>query len=236
MAQPKKGGRKRVSTLKPVGIGPDGTSLLLARSATAASGSFRLAIDEALVERLEEAHAARAARDHVQTKVETTDGPEPVPQAPVKVESKLSIKEIQGLLRQGRSVEAIARKAGVEPDWVHRWEVPIQWERSGTATRAQRVHLRRARGGVARVPLAEAVVANLKDRGIRLEPAAFDAGWDSTKRPRSARWIVTFTFTARRSEQVARWEFDPESGDLSALDKLANELGWIAPLRRRSRA
>jgi hypothetical protein len=232
VAQPKKGGRKRVSTLKPVGIGPDGGSILLARSATAASGSFRLAIDEALVEALEEAHAARAAR--ARAAIEEDAG---VPQPePAKVESKLSIKEIQSLLRQGRSVEAIARKAGVEPDWVHRWEVPIQWERSGTATRAQRVHLRRARGGVSRVPLAEAVVANLKERGIRLDVAAFDAGWDSTKRPRSARWIVTFTFTARRSEQVARWEFDPESGDLTALDKLANELGWIAPLRRRSRA
>jgi hypothetical protein len=77
---------------------------------------------------------------------------------------------------------------------------------------------------------------HMKDRGLKIEGAAFDSSWDSIKKPRSDRWIVTFSFTQRSHEHKARWEFDPETGELSALDKLATEMGWVAPLRRRKRA
>lgn len=230
MAQPKKGARKRVPTLKPVGTTPDGSGVMLARSASARQPSFKLAIDGALVDALEEAHSARRSAARARDQLEL---PPPIP---ARIESKLSIKEVQNLLRQGRGIDAIARKAGVDPEWVRRWEGPIVWERAGTATRARRVHLRRARGGTSRVPLGEAVAANLKDRGIKMDEDSFDAAWDSTMRPRARRWVITFSFESRGRDQVARWEFDPESEELSGLDKLANELGWIPPIRRRSRA
>lgn len=205
--------------------------LLLARSASASSPAFRLAIDEGLVAALEEAQAARRAAEKARYQLEL---PPPIPP---RVESSLTIKEIQTLLRQGRSVDAIARKAGVDPEWVRRWEGPIVWERAGTATRARRAHLKRARGGLSRVPLGEAVTANLRSKGIKIAADEFESAWDSTKRPRSDRWVVTFAFQSRgRREQVARWEFDPETQELSGLEKLGNELGWVPPLRRRSRA
>jgi hypothetical protein len=189
-----------------------------------------VAIDEGLVDALESAQKARRAEARAKAQLEL---PPPIP---ARVESSLTVKEVQNLLRQGRTVDAIAKRAGVDPDWVARWEVPIVWERAGMATKARRVPLRRARGGESRVPLGEAVTANLKKRGLKIDAEGSDEGWDSTKKPRSGRWIVTFSFHSRGQEQVAHWEYDPESGSLTSVDKLGNELGWIPPIRRRSRA
>jgi len=230
VAQPKKNARKRTPTLKAIGVSPDGSALLLARNAGATNPGFRLAIDEGLVGALEEAQAARKAALRAKDQLEL---PPPIP---ARVESKLTIAEVQNLLRQGRSVDAIAKKAGVDPAWVERWEGPIVWERAGTATRARRSYVERPRGGASRVSLGDAVAMNMKERGLRIEGAAFDSSWDSVKKPRSDRWVVSFSFTHRSHEHRARWEFDPETGKLSALDKLATEIGWVAPLRRRKRA
>lgn len=226
----KKNPRKRPPTLKAIGVGPDGTSLLLARTAGSTTPGFRLAIDESLVGALEEAQSARKAAERARDQLEL---PPPIP---ARVESKLSVAEIQNLLRQGRSVQAIAKKAGVDPSWVERWEGPIVWERAGIATRARRAYLSRPRGGSSRVSLGDAVAMNMKERGLRIEGAEFDSAWDSVKKPRSDRWVVTFSFSHRSREQTARWEFDQESGELTALDKVGNEIGWVAPLRRRKRA
>jgi hypothetical protein len=132
VAQPKKTARRRTPTLKAIGVSPDGSALLLARNAGAATPGFRLAIDEGLVGALEEARSARDATARARDQLEL---PPPIP---ARVESKLTVAEIQNLLRQGRSVDAIAKKAGVDASWVERWEGPIVWERSGTATRARR--------------------------------------------------------------------------------------------------
>ena len=230
MAQSKKKARRRAPSLKAIGVSADGTTLLLARSAGATTPAFRLAIDEGLVGALEEAQSARKAARRAKDQLEL---PPPIP---ARVESKLTVAEIQNLLRQGRTVDSIAKKAGVDPAWVERWEGPIVWERAGTATRARRSYLERPRGGTSRVSLGDAVAMNMKERGLRMEGAGFDSAWDSVKKPRSDGWVVSFSFTHRSSEQKARWEFDPDTGQLSALDKLATEIGWVAPIRRRKRA
>jgi Protein of unknown function (DUF3071) len=225
----KKRSRTKIAGLKPVGATPDGDALLLARSA-GGTPAFRLPIDGSLVDVLEQAHTARSAAARAKDQLEL---PPPIP---ARVESQLTVAEIQAALRQGRTVEAVAKKAGVDPAWVERWAGPIVWERAGMATKARREYLSKPRGGTSRVSLGDAVAMNLKDRGLRIEGAEFDAAWDSTKKARSDKWVVTFTFTHRSREQTARWDFDPESGELACLDKLAGEIGWVAPIRRRKRA
>jgi hypothetical protein len=215
--------------LKPVGVSSDGTALLLARS-SAGTPAFKLPIDATLVEALEEAHSSRAASARAKDQLEL---PPPIP---ARVESRLTIAEIQNLLRQGRSAASIAKKAGVDPAWVARWEGPIVWERAGMATKARRGYLSKPRGGASRVSLGDAVALNLKHRGLRLEGAEFESAWDSTKRSRNDRWVISFTFSLRSREQTVRWEFHPETAELSSLDKLASDLGWVAPLKRRKRA
>jgi len=228
VATPKKRASKP-STLKVVGTSPEGDALLLGRSATAAP-AFRVPLDVGLVEALEEAQASRLAAARALDQLEL---PPPIPS---RVESSLAVREIQNLLRQGRSAESIAKKAGGDATWVERWEGPIVWERAGTAARARRAFLSRSRGGSSRFPLGDAVVSNLKERGVKMDADAFEGAWDSTKKPRSEKWTVAFAFPQRSREYVARWEFDPETDKLVAIDKLANELGWVAPIRRRKRA
>jgi hypothetical protein len=150
-----------------------------------------------------------------------------------RVDSKLSPKEIQALLRQGKSVASIAKKAGVAVEWIQRFEGPIAWERAGMATRAQRSTLVRARRGPSKLPLGEAVTANLKARGPRSK-ALGDEAWDAIRHPRRKTWIVTCTFSTRGKPASLRWEYDPENDEVTPLSKLAGEVGFIAGRKRRA--
>ncbi|HWC14751.1 MAG TPA: septation protein SepH [Actinomycetota bacterium] len=226
---PKKHTRPAVTPVRAVGATPDGSAIVLARP-QGGPGRFKLAIDSGLVEALE---AAREARDAAARARDQLELPPPIP---ARVESSLTIKEIQDLLRQGRTTASIAKRAGVDAEWIARWEGPIVWERAGMAARARRAAMVRARGGRSRASLLEAVEANLKEKGIQMSPDDLDAGWDAMKRPRANGWIVSFTFSGRGGEQTARWELDPHEDLVRALDKTANELGWIPPIRRRSKA
>lgn len=219
--------------LRPVGISEDGLSLILATRANARRGPYRLALDESLLLQLE---AARAKVRAAEAAPEPEPAPVEAPPEPVRVESKLTVREIQALLRQGRSVQTIAKRAGVAEEWVERFEVPIVWERAGMATRAQRATLVKARSGTSALPLGEAVLANLKARRIVMPPDAYEAAWDSTRNAKTGRWTITFTFAARGRSHVAQWVYDPEAGEVHATNKLAAELGWMQPKRRRAAA
>lgn len=150
------------------------------------------------------------------------------------VQSQLTPKEIQALLRQGRSVASIAKRAGVSKAWIERFETPIIAERAGMARRAQRATMVRARLGASAAALGEAVLANVRARGIAVDQIDFDASWDSVKR-RNGSWLVTFAYTHRRRRLVAQWEYWPEASEVVAINRIATELGWSAPRRRRGR-
>ena len=217
------GAAEKAQTLRPLGLSEDGKAVLLGRRANARTPSFRLPLDDALVKCFEDA-GRRPAR------VEPRSSP---PSPATKVASKLSIKEIQAMLRQGRSAASVARSAGVGVDWVERFEPPIIWERAGMAARARRGTLVRSRSGPSSGPLGDSVAANLKRRGIAYDPDAPEDAWDS-RRMRSGSWIVSLTFSSRGREHRAEWVYDPETGDLRARNKLGVELGWVRPKRKRS--
>lgn len=216
---------RRPPRLKTVGVNEEGTEILLG-AAAGRRPTHRLPLDVDLVEALEAANAARARERAARAQAEL---PPPVE----SVESSLTVREIQNLLRQGRPVAAIAKKAGVEEAWVRRWEGPIVWERAGAATRARRAIQKRPRSGPSKVPLGEAVATNLKKRGVTLDPESLDDGWDSIKKARGSNWIVTFTFDQRKRQRTARWDYDPENDTVKPLDELAASLGWVERVRRR---
>ncbi|HEX2239580.1 MAG TPA: septation protein SepH [Actinomycetota bacterium] len=222
--------RRQPVTLKPVAVTDDGRAVILARRAGVRHGDFRLALDKALVRQLDAAARKRAAARRAQEEEEAAASPEPQPEP--RVESKLTPKEIQALLRRGKSVSSIAKRAGVDTAWVERFESPIIWERSNMARRAQTARLTRARSGTSKLPLGEAVSANLRKTAPALGPKEIDAGWDSVRHPRRNTWVVSFTWPGRRSTKTARWEYDPGSEHLEALDKTAADIGWAARARR----
>jgi hypothetical protein len=136
-------------------------------------------------------------------------------------------------LRQGKSVASIAKKAGVAAEWIQRFEGPIAWERAGMATRAQRCTLVRARRGPSKMPLGEAVAANLKARAPRSK-ALGNEEWDAIRHPRRKTWIVTCSFSTRGKPASLRWEYDPEIDEVTPLSKLAGDLGFVAGRKRKS--
>ncbi len=217
-----------IVTLRAIGVTEDGLYLTLARRANAKSGGWRVPVDEELLTWLEEAiqRAKRAQRAAAGIEEVVT------PRAP-RADSKLSPKEIQNLLRQGSSVTSIAKKAGVPPEWVARFEGPIIWEREGMATRAKKTILERSRRGPSALPLGEAVEANLRSKGVPNTPELIESGWDARRRSRSDRWIITFSYPSRNRDLSAQWEFDPEGGVVTPLDPLASRLGWVETRSRR---
>jgi hypothetical protein len=218
--------RPSIAPLHALGVTDDGRALLLGR-ATAKHPAFKLPIDADLVDALEDAHAGR---ERARRAAERADLPPPVE----TVSSSLTVKEIQDLLRQGRSPASIAARAGVAEEWVRRWEGPILWERDGAAARARSVAMGRARGRSA-APLGEAVVTNLKRRKVPVGSAPGE-GWDAVKRARGNRWVVSFTYEARGRAATARWEFDPDSAQVVSLDRTADALGWIAGRKKPARS
>jgi hypothetical protein len=239
----KEGNGHDVVRLKAVGVSDDGLALFLGTRANARSGGYVLALDEALLERLEEARekvfAARAARGEGDPATAgTAEAPAPPPPPPPRprVESRLSVKEIQAMLREGRTVQAIAKKAGVDEAWIQKFQAPIVWERAGMASRARRSVVVKARSGPSAVPLDDAVLGNLRARGIVLSPSNYENAWDSIRRVKSGTWTVTFTFEARGRMNVAKWEYDTETMEVRPVNKLAGDLGWIQPRRRRASA
>jgi hypothetical protein len=219
--------RPGISPLQVLGVSDDGRNLLLGRR-SAKTAAFKLPIDETLVEGLEAGHSLResarraAAHAELPPPVETTS-------------SLLTVREIQSLLRQGKSASSIASKAGVAEEWVRRWEGPILWERDGAAARARSVPMGRARGKSS-LPLGEAVVANLKRRKIPIDAEHPSEGWDAVKRARGNKWVVSFIFEARGHTTTARWEFDPDASIVVPLDRTAAALGWVAGRKKTARS
>lgn len=234
--------RNGIVTLKPIGVTEDGAYVTLARRANAKSGGWRVAVDDDLLTFLEKAVARAHTEPEPFVAGETVEMSEPEPEVlepdyepprPRREDSRLSPKEIQALLRQGKSVGSIARRAGVSVEWVERFEVPIVWERAGMALRARRATMIRSRQGAAAMPLEPAVRTNLETRRARLADEDFEQGWEAVRHPRTGGWIVKFSFTNRGRHQTAQWDFDPESAELRPLNKLASDLGWVAPSRRK---
>jgi hypothetical protein len=206
-----------------VDVTEDGKALLLARR-RGSRGSFLLRVDPDLVAQLE------AARDRVQS---ATPPPPPSPRpAFVRPESKLTPKEIQALLRRGHSVAAVAKRAGVDPSWVERFEGPIVWERAGMAARAERARMNRPRRGDSSLSLGDAVRANLRKRKVAVPPEQLDAAWDAVRRAKGRKWVVRLSLPGAR-RGLAEWEFDPDTERLISLNQLGAELGWVEPRRRR---
>ena len=221
--------RSRPVTLKPVALAEDG-SVILATRANARTGGFRVQVNDALLGFVRQAQAAIEAQAQAAAPEPPAPAPEPRPFR--RVASKLSPREIQALLRQGRSASSIAKKAGVDVEWIQRFEGPIEWERAGMASRAQRATLVRTRMGASKLPLGEAVTANLKSRGVVRNGQPSET-WDAVRHPRNKVWTVSCTFTARGRSGVARWEYDPETDEVVALSKLAGDLGWMSGSRRK---
>lgn len=144
-------------------------------------------------------------------------------QMEIEVSSPLRPRDIQARVRAGESVDEVASAAGVSTSHVERFAYPVLLERARVAEIARRAHPvlptdpTRTDGRT----LGEIVGATFGARGQDLD----DARWDAHKGD-DAQWVVTLSWQAGRSDNVARWSFRPGSsgGTVDPRDDPAREL------------
>ncbi|MFC5137868.1 septation protein SepH [Actinomycetospora rhizophila] len=144
-------------------------------------------------------------------------------QMEIEVASPLRPRDIQARVRAGESVDEVASAAGVSAAHVERFAYPVLLERARVAEIARRAHpvLPTDPARTDGRTLGEIVAATFLTRGQDLD----DARWDAHKGD-DAQWVVTLSWQAGRSDNVARWSFRPGSsgGTVDPRDDPAREL------------
>ncbi len=221
-----------------VGFTSNQEGLLLSRHEDATSGDYFVQIDEYLAAAIEQRPGA--SPDGQYRQAEQTEEPEEEVQKVArrvartwpKPGSNLNPREIQARLRGGSSVAEVAEEAGVDEDWVLRFADPIVAEQARVVQHALQLTFTKPRVGPSAQPLRNSVRWNLADQGALRDDEVFDAGWIAFNLHGST-WVVRFSFSAKRRRKLAEWEVDLRQGELKARNRVATDLGYVEPGRRR---
>lgn len=186
------------------------------------TATFWVPVDEALLGAIDKLSTARKERDRV--------GEPEKPRLPAvgrsEQSSKIPVSEIQQLLREGRTIETVMKASKAPRAWIERLAEPVDTERDGVIRLAQRAYMPRSRLGPSGLPLGQAIRQNLEERRATVDTIeALDDGWDARAR-RTGPWRIRLRFTHRGSKRVAEWDYVKPSGQVTARNRLAAELGW----------
>lgn len=143
--------------------------------------------------------------------------------------SAMPAAEIQQLLRQGRSVNAVVEVAKAPRAWVERLLEPVMAERIGVVRLAQRSQMIRPRLGRSGMQLGDAVISNLEERRATTDTIeGLDDAWDA-RAGSAGRWRVWVKFNHRGKRRTAEWEFRKDTRIVTPRNRLGAQLGWWAP-------
>lgn len=167
-------------TARPLGLSPDGRSLIVVvdgeQLAIPADDKLRAALrnDRARMGQLE-----------------------------IEMESALRPRDIQARIRAGESLEAVAQAAGVPMAQIEPFAAPVIAEREHIAGLAQSNPVRRAGDAVAHRSLRAVVSDRLLSRGIDADSVDWDA-WRSGER----RWNVRLSYESGSAHRQADFTYD----------------------------
>ena len=139
------------------------------------------------------------------------------PAAPVA--HRVSPREIQAMIRAGRSAAEVVADTGESLEYVQRFEGPVIAEREYVVTAARSVPVAVAAdtgSGVASHTFGGVIDSRLS------ELSATDVTWASWKT--DLHWIVTVSFLDAGVEREARWTFDPKKSTLIPSNHEAQSL------------
>ena len=211
-----------------VGFSSDLKSLVFSTRRGAKSGTYMVDVNPRLKRTLEEI-ASRQAESEAE---EVVEQPKPVARdrrppprfdRPPAPPSKLSPKEIQALLREGKTPDEVARLAECDVSWIERFLSPILAERAVVIGIVKSARITRLRRGLSSMPVGEAIQTNLESKKVRLSPEAFDDGWSAVRR--EGQWEVTFTYSSRGRATDLAFVVDHERNVRTANPQAA-ALGW----------
>lgn len=237
-----------------VGFTTDLKNLIFAEHRGARSGGFVVSIDSRLKRTLEEVarleeepeevvevqlqqseakkrtpastmrHSEPEEEEAEGSEDETYEEAEPPEPARPRVASKLTPKQIQSLLRRGKTEEEVARLAGTEVDWIQRFSFAILAERAGVIDAVTSARLTKPRLGVSDKTIGEAVQASIESKRIQMSADEIDAAWKAVRT--NGLWHVRFEYFSRGQERIAEYSFDPTSRTVEPLNDLAMDIGW----------
>ena len=212
-----------------VGFTTDHKGLILGARQDTTSGSFVVMIDEPFIDQIEELLRLRIEKNARRGGKGGTGQPM---LARPKPESRLSPREVQALLRSGKTIVEVAETAGVAEDWVARFAPPVMAEQAQVIERTGRMMYNKPRLGPSTQPLAESVAWNLADRGVELPGDGFMEAWSAFQQGTGV-WVVRVTYPARGRDHHADWVVNLSAGTLTAVSRRSSELGYVEPGRRR---
>ncbi len=195
-----------------VGFTTDHEALIFSARKGARSGGFVVPLDVALVATIND---IIRLRDGTTAETIVTPGPNRSRRRAAP-ESGLTPREIQARIRAGKTIADVAGEAGVDEEWVERFAVPIIAEQQRVVDRVRGVQYGKPRLGLSSQPLGVAVAWNLLDKGVTLGDEEFERAWSAFQQ-RDGSWTVRF------------------ADELVARNRLASELAYVEPGRRRRR-
>ncbi|MEY2433597.1 MAG: hypothetical protein QOC92_3322, partial [Acidimicrobiaceae bacterium] len=203
-----------------VGITTDHRGLIFSVRRGAKSGGYVIQLDDALINAVEELRALLG--DEAGGDADSRSSPRP--------QSALSVREVQARLRRGRTIEQVAREAGVEPAWVSRFAVPVLAEQAEVIRAARATRMSKSRIGLSAAPLGESVYRNLAERGVFEPREELDRAWRA-RQLTEGMWLVTFKYSARGHDNTATWEYDETTGTLRSRGRVGTLIGYREPRR-----
>lgn len=130
---------------------------------------------------------------------------------------KLSVRQIQQLVRAGATAAQIVAEYNVELTRVQQFETPMLAERANAARQARRLGV----GPQSDSPtLGDVVVDRLAARGV--DPATIS--WDAVRASTSVPWEIIVRFAQDGRECQAHWSMERSNKTLTALDE---EAVWL---------
>jgi hypothetical protein len=215
-----------VQQLHLVGFTTDHRGLIFSVRRGAKSGGYVIRLDESVMTAVEELRALLADE-----KAEQDDATS----SSKRQESSLSVREVQARLRRGRTIEQVAREAGVDATWVSRFAVPVLAEQAEIIRAARATRMTKQRVGLSGAPLGDSVYRNLAERGLADPREELDKAWRAQQLTEGM-WLVTLKYSLRGRESEGVWEYDEAAGALRARGRLGTQLGYREPTRRASSA
>lgn len=197
------------------------------------AATFWIPVDDAFLGAIDKLGRARQDRTAPKSKAAAAEPVEQRKFSPAvgrsEPSSRIPASEIQQLLREGRTIESVTKVAKANRAWIERLAEPVDTERQGVIRLAQRAHMPRSRLGRSGLPLGQAIRKNLDDRKATTATIeALDDGWEA-RATRAGPWRIRLKFTHRGSRRVAEWDYVKSTGQLTARNRLATELGWTEP-------
>ncbi|HEX8771894.1 MAG TPA: septation protein SepH, partial [Acidimicrobiales bacterium] len=214
-----------------VGYTPDLEGLIFTARRGSKSGGYVVAIEDALVDTIDEARRRRNG-DTPSGAGTPSSAAENSGTRSKRRESTLTPREIQARLRSGRSIAQVAAEARVDPDWVERFAVPILAEQAQIVELARGLTYSKPRLGPSTQPLGASVAWNLADRGVQIPDDVLAAAWTAYQ-VHDTLWRVRLVYRSRSRAKEAIWELDVQTGQLVARNRLAAELAHVEKGRRR---